>query len=103
MEGLIIKFANALQECLDSGMEPPFIVAVIGANGSCQNWRYDVNEQGDGLAAKLLTQHSEAGGMALPLNFVVVDAAGNAVRVLFRKLSGDEPSATVLTFSTRPN
>ena len=78
---LAAKITEAISVCLQRGMKPPFTVAMVGSNGSVFCLRYDRNEAGDGLEAAELAEHGDPGGFAPPISMMIVDQAGEAVRV----------------------
>jgi hypothetical protein len=60
-------------------MRLPFVVAMVSPNSSLMCVRYDRNEAGDGLTAKLL---AECGAdFALPINIMIADQTGEAIHV----------------------
>lgn len=43
--------------------------------------RYDKNKDGDGLTATPLAEHYDQAGFVLPINIMIADQRGEAVRV----------------------
>jgi hypothetical protein len=78
---LAAKITEAISACLQRGMTLPFVVTMVGPNSSVYCLRYDKNEIGDALEATALAEHGEPGDFASPINMMVVDQAGEAVRV----------------------
>lgn len=72
---------EALTVCLDRGMTLPFVVAAVSPNSSVFCVRYDEDEGSDRLAATPLAEHTEGRGFALPINIMLTDQTGEAVRV----------------------
>jgi len=84
MPDLNQQFARLLGECVEKqGMKLPFVLVVVGSNGSFSASRY---VEQDAQAAEPLAQHG--GTMTMPLNMMIVDATGKAVRVVFEEGGG---------------
>jgi hypothetical protein len=81
LTGLAAKITEAISACLQRGMKPPFVVAMVGSNGGVFCLRYDRNEAGDGLEATPLSEHGDPGDFALPISMMIVDQTGEAARV----------------------
>jgi hypothetical protein len=75
---LAAKITEAISACLQRGMKLPFVVAMVGPNGSVFCLRYDMSEAGDGLEATPLAEHGDPGDFASPINMMVVDQTGQA-------------------------
>jgi hypothetical protein len=69
------------EECTVRGLELPFILAVVAANGSILAAKYTPASDHDGLDTTLLAQHVEDPGFGLPINIMIVDQKGDAARV----------------------
>ena len=80
VETLTEFFAEYLALCLDRGLSLPFHVTAVGANGSVQACRI-VNAAGQ-IKVQTIVEHIEPGGFRLPVNTMVVDASGQALRVV---------------------
>lgn len=73
---------EALTVCLERGMTLPFVLAAVHPNSSVFCLRYEENEAGEGLTAVPLADHTgEGDGFALPINIMITDQTGEAVRV----------------------
>ena len=79
MEELQEHFVKALRHCVDNGMKLPFIVCAISPNGSVL-----VTRVNDGREPDTLAQHLEDDAFKMPVNIVVVDHYGEAVRVVIK-------------------
>jgi len=77
---LAAKITEAINACLQRGMKLPFVVAIVGPNSSVFCLRYNKDEAGDTLEATALAEHGEPGDFASPINMMVVDQTGEAVR-----------------------
>jgi len=80
-EGFVQTVHEALQACLDRGMRMPFIVALVALNGSVSVWRYARDEE-----AEILVEHMIGKGFEPPINVMIVDAEGEATRVVIAKV-----------------
>lgn len=85
--------AEVLSTLLEHGFEPPIHVGVVSRNGCAMWFVYVANEQGS-LDAKMLAEFAPHVTMTLPINIMLVDACGEAARVVLRP--GEEPSVVVL-------
>jgi hypothetical protein len=72
--------SEALEKLLEDEWEPPFYFAAISANGSFLCGQYDANDQG-GLEAKTVAEHIEDDAFMLPINMMITDGQGEAVRL----------------------
>ena len=79
MDKLTDALADVLKHCLTRKMVFPFIACAASPNGSILAIRYSTGE--DGLETELLAQHSERKGFQTPITMVILDQAGEAVRV----------------------
>jgi hypothetical protein len=71
--------AEALDRCLARGMKLPFILCVAAVDGAVQALRF----HGPGITMEHLVKRAAPGGvMRLPLNVMIVDQMGEALRVL---------------------
>ena len=84
MEGLTELLANVLNKCQQRGMPLPYLLVAVAINGSIMGARY-VQHGGRGLDAEFLVEHTVDDMMMLPMNIMIVDAKGEAVRVLITK------------------
>jgi len=78
------KIAEILEQLImKKGVELPFSIAAVGIDGSCMFFKYFQTQAG--LKAKLITGHIEDQGFGLPINMMVVDARGKALKFLIQK------------------
>ena len=83
MDDLGTALSECLTECLDREMPLPFLMVVVGVNGCIIGARYTHSEDEDErLDAEVLFKHPTDGKMVLPINIMIVDASGEAARVL---------------------
>jgi hypothetical protein len=76
---------NIVIECLQKGMKSPLVVVAVGANGSIVSARY--TETAGGVDIEPLTGGGE---LKAPVNFMIVDAEGDATRIVLKP--GDVPN-----------
>jgi hypothetical protein len=81
LEGLGDAFGEIFSKCRGLGMPLPYLVALVGINGSSTVYRMTAGKDHDGLDAEALVSHEVGGGFAIPINIMIVDASGDAVRV----------------------
>jgi hypothetical protein len=62
-------------------MPLPYLVAAVALNGSC----YVVRVPAHGQDPVKLAEHTTGPGFQLPINIMIVDATGQANRVVFRQ------------------
>jgi hypothetical protein len=67
---------EAIEECCQRGMKPPFIMCGISPNGSIISARMDT-----GGEAEFLAEHYEEEGFRLPMTIVIIDQANDAARI----------------------
>jgi hypothetical protein len=81
MNDLEVMFERMFQECIEQRkMKFPLIVCAVGSNGTIQ--AYKVHDPRRALWQ--LSGHSEPGDfMQWPINLMIVDRAGEAIRVRF--------------------
>ena len=82
MNVLTQQLGNILTECLERGMQLPFTTAVLALNGSLLAVRYVPADDGEGCQCEVLAERSVGGSFRLPINIMVVDANGDAARIL---------------------
>jgi len=68
-------------------MTLPFVAACVSANGSVMALRYEASVDGDGAEAVTLAQHTDGPGFALPINIMISDRSGEAVRVTIEQVA----------------
>jgi len=74
---------EALGVCIERGFVLPFHAAAVGVNGSTIVVRYLATDAG--IAPEVLAEHYESEVFAAPVNIMIVDARGEAARVLITK------------------
>jgi hypothetical protein len=79
MEELQEDLAEMLRQCIDNGMQLPFIVCVVSQNGSVLVTRFN-----EGRGPNTLAQHFENGAFKTPVNIMVVDHDGQAARIVIK-------------------
>ncbi len=75
-DSLAEMLRDALQLCIDNGLEMPFTLAVIAGNASALVMRTD------GESAEMLAEHIEGGKFRIPIHVLVTDQNGEAARIL---------------------
>ena len=90
MDDLARAMGEVLDACLNRGMVLPFVVVTVAVNSSVYAHRYEADESGDGLNVVPLAEHMVDPGFVLPINMMLVDATGEAVRIVI----GREGTAT---------
>lgn len=78
MEQLSKIFTSALRACTERGMKLPFVLCAASRNGSILAMRVI----GDGQSPDVLAEHYEGAGFALPVSIMIIDQAGDAIRVV---------------------
>lgn len=71
-------FGKTFATCLSRGMEPPFTMCCVAANGACVIYHIAPNE-----SAELLAERTLPDGFQMPINVMVVDQRGEAARMQF--------------------
>jgi hypothetical protein len=75
---------EALGWCIERGFVFPLHAASVGVNGSTLVVRYVATDTG--VVAEVLAEHYETEMFLAPVNIIIVDARGEAARVLISKL-----------------
>ena len=70
-------FAEIIRICRERNMKVPFIICAASPNGTVFCMRFS----GPGGEPDVLAQHDEPGGFKSPINWMVLDQNGEAVRV----------------------
>jgi hypothetical protein len=78
------QLAAILQGCLDQGFEPPLYVCAISVNGNAVVTRYAYHPLGAGMETTFLAEHTPEPDFILPINMMITDTRGEAVRVLLQ-------------------
>lgn len=91
-EFLGTALGECLNMCIAKGFELPYHVVALGLNGSLLAARYfqGADEQ---VQVEFLAEHYEDGTIVSPINVLVVDARGEAARLVFTR---DEAPKLVL-------
>jgi len=89
MVDLLEHLSEALEACVERGMQLPFIMCAISPNGSVLNMRV----HGGGIDPDVLAEHYEEEGFRTPMTIAVVDQTGEAVRI---GITADEAKGLVL-------
>ena len=71
---------DVLRECLDHGMQLPFIMAAVSLNGCAVIVRFEQSNDEE-VEATFLAEHTEVAGVVMPINIMVTDQMGEAVRI----------------------
>ncbi len=83
-ERFVQMFNDILDGCLARGMHMPFIVTVVGINGSVSVVRH-----AKGKPAELVVDYTVGEGLKLPINILIVDVDGQGSRAEIR--APDQP------------
>lgn len=82
-------FTEIMVECLNGcherGMPLPWFFISVAVNGCMMYARYTPNEDTETLDCELLAQHITGPGFQLPINMIIIDSTGNAVRIVVDK------------------
>ena len=82
MNPLSQTIGRIVMDCLENGFVLPLHAASIAVNGAVFVFRYTAADAG-GLKREVLAEHKTADAMlALLINVMVVDARGEAVRIV---------------------
>jgi hypothetical protein len=71
------SMADALEHCLKSGMKLPFVWCAVAVNGGVLVLRF----QGPGITPEVVADVTPD-GMRLPVNSLIVDREGTALRMV---------------------
>ena len=80
LPSFVTHLISVVETCIERGMQPPFIVCLVSTNGSILAVRFKVPNEPD-----ILAKHPQDGMFRLPINGMVVDHTGEAVRVVIDK------------------
>ena len=80
------QIARALEAARESGLVLPWHMAVIGANGALIYSRFDpASDETETLECTFLSEHlPDTDSLTAPVNIVLVDSNGEAMRILMR-------------------
>ena len=87
MDPIQQMIVDALKKLGDEGWETPIFFVAVAANGSMVYGRYDATDEG-GLEATMLAEHIEDEALLLPINLMMSNAEGEAVRLSIQKAEG---------------
>ena len=83
MEGLQDALLQALEMCVEQGFVKPLLMVGVAVDGSLFALRTD------GENVQILAQHDEGEVWIAPVNMMIVDARGEAARILLDAQSGE--------------
>jgi len=86
LERLAGFIADGVAQCRDHGMELPFVIFASSANGSTCAACYFQSGPGDKLGCEVLGDHTLDSGFEFPINIMIVDQTGEAVRIEIEQL-----------------
>jgi hypothetical protein len=69
-------FDDVFNQCLERGMQLPFVICAVSRNGSAL-----VTRASGGNETDILAEHTEGMGFTLPINVMVLSQDNRAVRV----------------------
>ena len=78
------QIAAIIAACLEQGFVQPICLCAVSVNGCVLAMRYDFHEASDSWEPTLLAETASDGVFILPINMMVTDARGEAVRVVIR-------------------
>jgi hypothetical protein len=81
MEDLAQQLGEILATARDSGMVLPYYMVAVAHNGSMIFIKYEEDQAGYGLKAEQLADYINDDGFMIPINMMLVDKTGQAVRV----------------------
>ena len=77
------QLAAILTACMERGFAPPLYVCAVSVNGAVIAVRYTpAPEEDDRVECTVLAEHLADPGFLLPINLLITDAQGNAVRAV---------------------
>jgi hypothetical protein len=80
MESLTELFVDAINTRLADGWHLPIFFSAIAANGSVLSGRYEENAEGR-VETKIVAEHFENDVFILPINMMLTNVEGEAVRL----------------------
>ena len=86
LERLAGFIADGVAQCRDYGMELPFVISASSADGSTCVARYFQTAPGDKLSCEILEDYTVDTGFEFPINIMIVDQTGEAVRIEIEQL-----------------
>jgi hypothetical protein len=84
MDPIQHMIVDALEKLGAAGWEAPIFFVAVAANGSMVYGRYDATDAG-GLEATLLAEHIEDAALMLPINMMMSNTEGEAIRLSINK------------------
>lgn len=84
MPNLTEALASALTAMIEQGMQLPIYCVSVSANGSVLACHYV--EDGDGLDCRMVAEHIEEAGFAVPINVIFSDSSGKAEKIVIARL-----------------
>jgi len=77
------QLADIINACLERGFVLPLHLCAVSVNGAVIVVRYRASEEDEeSIDGEVVVQHSPDAGVQLPINMMMTDADGDAVRVL---------------------
>ena len=87
MDPIQKMIVDALKKLGEDRWETPIFFVAVAANGSMVYGRYDATDEGR-LEATMLAEHIEDEGLMVPINMMMSNAEGEAVRLSIQKSDG---------------
>ena len=75
--------SELLEKCVDEGLDAPLVFVWVTSNGSVAAIKYSIDTIGD-MVADVLAEHVEPGGLGLPINCLISDRKGAAIRATIK-------------------
>lgn len=76
------QISACLEEAIERGMQLPFTMVFVAANGSLMAGRYEISDSGEGLTCDVVAEHVLEPGFVLPVNAMLVDSSNEALRMV---------------------
>ena len=76
--------ADIITALLAQGFTPPLCLCAVDSKGTLIAMRYDYNSTTEAFDPHLIAETDPEGAMYFPINMMVVDARGEAARVVFQ-------------------
>ena len=77
--------ANSLHACLEHGFIPPLSVCAVSVNDAVMAVRYASTPDAESMEATVLAEHAPEPRYVFPINMMITDIKGNAVRVVMQR------------------
>ena len=78
------QIADIIKACLAQGFVPPLYVCSVSVNGAVLATRFAYTPDGEGMEATFLAEHAPDGAFGFPINVMVTDVRGEAMRAVIR-------------------